>query len=222
MFWGTRLCGLLAALALAGATGISSAKAAVIHYNFVGTMDTAIVDFDGVNAPAGTAFSGSFSYDENAPEAGRGSALPLQRQFTGESFKLAIGDVAEPLFDSDDGVGTYSVIISTTPYGMVGISFTRSGEVDRPAHGGFLNIFPSLTPQVVNPLLLLPDADDLHAFALAAIAFGPFDGSEANPDDFQGTVGAIASGLAAVPLPPAAWLFLTAMAGLAIIRVRRV
>lgn len=184
-------------------------KAAIIEYAFVGILDTPIVDLNGVDLPAGTGFTGSFSYDENAPDTG-GSVVPISRSYFGEAFTLSIEGVAGP-FVSD------FLSIRVTPYNDVGLVFTAQsstlGEIV-----GFLNVFASLTPQVVNPLLLLPDGDDLVNFAVAAIAFGPPIPEQVGLiDDVQGTVTSISG----VPLPAAAWLFLSAIAGLGVLRWRR-
>ncbi len=232
MLWGTRPCGLLAVFAMLVAAAMSSAEAATIHYDFSGPTDTAadsatdhaadnaLADLGGPDGPAGAAFSVSFNDEEAARELGGGPAPSLQRRFAGEAFSLAIAGIAEPLFAPQAVPGS---AVTSSANGMASAGLSQPVDGEAPARAGFLDSFPSAVQQVLNPLLLLPEADDLTCFALAAIALGEITAlggitalSE-TPIRLQGTV----TNVLAAPLPPAAWLFLTAIAGLAIIRVRR-
>ena len=207
-----RLVPSLGAVAVVLALALPSApKAATIEYSFFGTLDIALNDLNGISAPAGATFSGRFRYSDQALALDGGI---YGRSYQGISMELWV-EGGPTLVDTNRGFG--SVNVNVTPYGDVYVPFImgRSGSDD--GLRGSLNIFAAPSPQVVNPLLLLPGEFDLETFAIAGLSFGTIDDlTMAFDNEFQGTIDRIVT----TPLPAGVWLFLSAMAGLGILGYR--
>lgn len=209
-----RLVPLLGAVAVVLALALPSVpKAATIEYSFFGTLDIALDDLNGITAPAGTVFTGRFRYSDNALALDGGI---YGRPYQAISMEVWVEGNTRPIVDTNRGIGAVSV--NVTPYGDVYVPFRMASSGPEVGLAGSLNIFAAPTPQVVNPLLLLPGEFELETFAIAGLSFGTVDAlTMAFDNEFQGTIDRIVT----TPLPAGVWLFLSAMAGLGILGYRR-
>ena len=223
MDWGRKLVGLLFGAAIAAASAANHAHAATIIIGFSGTLDEAIPE---QSIPAGASFEGTFAFDtESAPFFG---SSPLERLYPMERFTLQVAGATAigpglPLGTVIDSNFNFGSTSSPPVFHSQLTGYGIRGPLVQNQWGALITFRDAF---VGDPLLQLPPLSYFEFLESvgpigAFIDIGPPDplAGFAQFVPYRGSITDVE--VLATPIPPAALLFLSAMAGLVVIRYRR-
>ena len=206
---------LVAVIAFVGQSR-QAAKADPIIYNFAGTLDQ-VVDNSGWLGDAGfvtgLGFSGQFTYNPDAPFVFSGGTW--DGYSGGGGIEVSFGQGAS----MKDASSVYSVqdyptlADSFTARWMLGASMNFSHDYDNPE----MTIVLEDSTEAAFDSRAVPSALILSLFDTARFSFSGLNGESGEYDHLSGTI----TELSAIPLPPSALLFGTALLGLAAMRRRK-